>query len=166
MTLVFRPAQGADSSFLSDLAREAFGRYGDYAPVVADWAADPWGEVTIAEQDGTRVGAAFLLFLRPSETPDTPVADLIALAVAAPFRGRGLGAVLLGNVVERARAVARRRGVATLRLTVAESNVSARRMFEKAGFRYDRADVAGSYPEGQKALHMSLCLGGGAPAAG
>jgi ribosomal protein S18 acetylase RimI-like enzyme len=164
VSLSFRAARGADTAFLSALAREAFGRYGDYAPLIEWWAGDPQVEVTIAEQDEARVGAAFLVFLRPSEAPDTPVADLLALAVAAPFRGRGLGAVLLGHVVDRAREVARGHGIPTLRLTVAESNATARRLFESAGFRYDRAE--GSYRGGQKALHMSLPLTPGGSAAG
>lgn len=164
MSVSFRAARSEDASFLSDLAREAFGHYGDYAPVVADWAADPRVEATIAEQDGEQVAAAFLVFVLPSESPDTPVADLLGLAVAAPFRGRGLGGILLGHVVDRARAIARRHAVSTLRLTVAETNAGARRLFESAGFRYDRAE--GSYTRGQKALHMSLSLADGEPAAG
>ena len=160
----FRAARAADTSFLADLAREAFRPYGDYAPVVEAWAADPRVEVTIAEQDKAPVGAAFLVFLRPSESPDTPVADLIGLAIAAPFRGRGLGAALLGHVVDRAQAVARRHGIPVLRLTVAEGNAPARRLFESVGFRYDPAE--GSYPGGQKALHMSLPLPARGSAAG
>jgi ribosomal protein S18 acetylase RimI-like enzyme len=164
VTLTFRAARGADTSFLADLAREAFAPYGDYAPVVEEWAAHPYVKVTIAEQDGGRVGAAFLLFLRPREAPDTAVADLLALAVAAPWRGRGFGAVLLRHVIERAREAAPRHRARTLRLTVAETNTNARRLFESAGFRYDREE--GSYPGGQKALHMSLPLGAGGSAAG
>jgi ribosomal protein S18 acetylase RimI-like enzyme len=162
--LAFRAARAADTSFLADLAREAFRPYGDYTPVIEAWAADPRVEVTIAEQDKAPVGAAFLVFVQLREDPDTKVADLIALAVAAPFRGRGLGAALLGHVVDRARDVARRHGVPALRLTVAEGNTSARRLFEAAGFRYDQAE--GSYPGGQKALHMSLPLPARGPAAG
>jgi ribosomal protein S18 acetylase RimI-like enzyme len=164
VSLSFRARRDADLSFLSDLAREAFGRYGDYAPVVEDWAADTRVEVTIAEQDEERVGAAFLIFILPSEAPDRPVADLIALAVAAPFRGRGFGAALLRHVVDHARDVARLHDIPTLRLVVAETNASARRLFESAGFRYEAGE--GSYPGGQKALHMSLDLRAGGPAAG
>jgi ribosomal protein S18 acetylase RimI-like enzyme len=164
VSLSFRAARGADTSFLSDLAREAFRPYGDYAPMIEAWAADPRVEVTIAEQDRAPVAAAFLVFVRPIQDPDAKVADLIALAVAAPFRGRGVGAALLRHVVDHARDVARRHGVPALRLTVAESNTSARRMFESAGFRYDHAE--GSYSGGQKALHMSLPLRAGGSAAG
>jgi ribosomal protein S18 acetylase RimI-like enzyme len=132
--------------------------------VVAAWAADPHVEVTLAEHEGAPAGAAFLVFLRPGEAPDTKVADLLALAVAASFRGRGFGRALLDHVVARANDVARRHGIHALRLTVAEGNGPARRLFESAGLRYD--DAVGSYPEGQRALHMSLVLRGGRDGAG
>ena len=162
--LSFRRARAGDAPFLVDLAREAFRPYGDYAPEVEAWAADPRVEVTIAEQDSARVGAAFLLLFRPDGAPDRPIADLIGLAVAASFRGRGLGAALLRHVVDHVRDVARRHDIPALRLVVAETNASARRLFESVGFRYEAAE--GSYPGGQKALHMSLDLRAGGSAAG
>lgn len=155
----FRRARTEDAPFLADLADEAFGAYGDYRPIVAAWAADPYVEVTLAEEDGAAVGAAFLVFLRPGQAPHTKVADLLGLAVAARFRGRGFGRALVHRVVARAREVARRHGITALRLAVAEGNVAARRLFESAGFRYE--DAEGSYPKGQKALHMSLDLRAG-----
>ena len=136
--LVFRPARADDAQFLAELAGEAFGTYGDYEAVVAAWAADRFVEATIAVHDDTRVG------------------DLLALAVAARFRGRGLGRALLAHVVERARDVSRRHGIDALRLAVAEGNAVARRLFESAGFSYYEAE--GSYPNGQRALHMRLSL--------
>lgn len=155
----FRRARDDDAAFLADLADEAFGAYGDYGSVIATWAANPNFEVTLAEEGGVPQGASVLVFLRPGEAPHTKVGDLLALAVAAPFRGRGLGRKLLRHVVARARDVARRHGVGALRLTVAEGNLAARRLFESAGFHYVQAE--GSYPNGQKALHMRLDLRGG-----
>lgn len=153
---ILRRARPEDAAFLADLAGEAFAAYGDYRPEVAAWAAHPDVEVTLAEHDGAPAGAALLLFLRPGEAPDTKVADLLALAVAAPLRGHGIGRALVAHVVERARDVARRHGISALRLAVAEGNTAARRLFESAGFAYYEAE--GSYPKGQKALHMSLDL--------
>jgi ribosomal protein S18 acetylase RimI-like enzyme len=164
VSLTFRAARAGDLPFLVGLAHEAFGPYGDYVPKVEDWAADPCVETTIAEQNGTRVGAAFLLLFRPDAAPDRPIADLVGLAVAPSFRGRGFGAALLRHVVDHVRDVARVHPIPALLLTVADSNVSARRLFESEGFQYDREE--GSYPEGQKALHMSLPLLAGGSAAG
>lgn len=123
---------------------------------MAEWAASPDVEVTLAEHDGAPAGAAYLAFLRPGEAPHTRVGDLLGLAVAAAFRGKGLGRALLDHVVARAREVARRHGVHALRLVVAEVNAPARRLFESAGFQYVEGE--GAYPRGQKALHMSLPL--------
>jgi ribosomal protein S18 acetylase RimI-like enzyme len=154
-----RRAGRGDAAFLSNLAAEAFATYGDYRAVLAAWAADPRVEVTLAEHDGGRAGAAFLAFLIPDDAPHTKVADLLALAVAAPLRGRGIGRALVTHVVARARDEARRHGISALRLVVAESNAAARRLFESAGFAY--YDAEGSYSRGQKALHMSLDLRAG-----
>jgi len=160
---VLRRARPADAAFLSNLAAEAFATYGDFRGMVEDWAADPNVEVTLAEHEGAPAGAAFLAFLRPGEAPDTTVADLLALAVAAPLRGRGIGRALVAHVVARARDVASRHDIFELRLAVAEGNTAARALFESAGFAY--YDGEGSYPMGQKALHMSLPLRGRRPGA-
>jgi len=154
--LVFRRARADDAGFLSDLAGEAFDTYGDYRAVLASWASDPYVEVTLAVLDGERAGAAFLVFIRPGEAPHTRIADLLALGVVASLRGRGLGRALLDRMVRRSGAAARLLGVEALRLTVAESNVAGRHLFETAGFRYYEGE--GSYPNGQKALHMRLPL--------
>lgn len=162
--LVFRRGRADDTRFLAALASEAFGAYGDYAPLVTAWAADPFVETTIAEEAGAAVAVAFLAFLKPAEAPDTRVGDLLGLAVSAPCRGRGLGAALLAHVLARARLVARRHDIEAVRLAVAEGNASARRLFESAGFVY--YDALGWYPHGQKALHMRLPLPRGGGAAG
>ena len=161
---VLRRAGRGDAAFLSNLAMEAFATYGDYRGLVEAWAADPNVEVTLAEHDGAPAGAAFLAFLRPGEAPGTKVADLLALAVAGPLRGRGIGRALVAHVMARARDVARRHDISELRLAVAETNAAARSLFESAGFAYQ--DAEGSYARGQKALHMSLPLRGRRPGAG
>ena len=153
---VLRPARTADAPFLAELADEAFGVYGDYVPMVSAWAADPNVETTVALYEDAPAGAAFLAFLKPGEAPHTPVGDLLGLAVAPAFRGRGLGGALLAHVIARARAVSRRHHVPWLRLAVAEGNTAARHLFEGAGFVYYEAE--GSYPRGQIALHMRLRL--------
>jgi len=153
---VLRPARKTDAPFLAELAAEAFGVYGDYVPMVSAWAADPYVETTVALSEDVPAGAAFLAFLRPGEAPHTPVGDLLGLAVAAAFRGRGIGGVLLAHAIARARSVSRRHHVPWLRLAVAEGNTTARHLFEGAGFAYYEAE--GSYPSGQKALHMRLRL--------
>jgi ribosomal protein S18 acetylase RimI-like enzyme len=154
--LAFRGARAGDARFLAELAAEAFGPYGDYVQMVADWAADSNVETTIAELEGAPAAAAFLAFVKPAEAPRTSVGDLMGLAVAAPFRGRGLGSALLAHVLARAREVAASHDVEAVRLVVAETNASARRLFESAGFVYCEGE--GAYSRGQRALRMRLAL--------
>jgi ribosomal protein S18 acetylase RimI-like enzyme len=110
----------------------------------------------VAEEDGQRVGLTLLgFFEEPPRT--TPVADLLAIAVAVPYRRRGVGRQLLLAAMKRARELARVNVVGALRLTVAEGNAGARHLFESAGFAYV-PQHEGHYPKGQRALRMELPL--------
>lgn len=62
----------------------------------------------------------------------------VSVAVAAEHRARGIGAALIGHVVELARA-----GVQVDRLValVRESNVASARLFERAGFQHAAAET-------------------------
>ena len=60
------------------------------------------------------------------------VATIHLLAVCPAFRGRALGSVIL----KQAAALARQNGKKALRLDMLESNLPARRMYEKSGFVY------------------------------
>lgn len=156
MTVRLRPGVGPDLGFLSQLAREAFEHYGDYDRLLPEWARSPGIELTVAEDEGERVGVALLGFFE--EPPrQTAVADLLAIAVAASHRRRGVGRQLLQAAIKRARELARVNVVCALRLTVAETNAAARALFEAAGFRYV-PEHDGHYPRGQRALRMELPL--------
>lgn len=159
MALTLRPGRAQDLAFLRELAREAFERYGEYDRMLPEWAATPGIELTVAEDEGEPVGLTLLgVFDEPPAR--TPVADLLAIAVADVHRRRGVGRELLAAAVDRARELARAQLVCALRLTVAESNVAARRLFEAAGFRYLTEQEA-HYPRGQRALRMELRLAAG-----
>lgn len=56
--------------------------------------------------------------------------ELANLAITPPMRGRGLGTLLLGRVVE----VARGHGVETMYLEVRESNAAALELYRRFGF--------------------------------
>jgi len=88
------------------------------------------GVALIAEDEGTPVGYALA-----SVVPQTPVrGHLYDLYVNADVRGRGLGRELIAAVAERLKG----RGVTHLSLDVALTNDSARRLYERLGFRsYD-----------------------------
>ena len=80
--------------------------------------------VAIAERE--LVGAAVLFFRVRS-----PVARLYSLAIGRRARGRGIGSALL----EAAEQHARRKGCTRLRLEVRRDNKTARRLYERRGYR-------------------------------
>jgi ribosomal protein S18 acetylase RimI-like enzyme len=88
------------------------------------------GVALIVEDEGTPVGYALA-----SVVPQTPVrGHLYDLYVNADVRGRGVGRELIAAVAERLKG----RGVTHLSLDVALTNDSARRLYERLGFRsYD-----------------------------
>jgi ribosomal protein S18 acetylase RimI-like enzyme len=93
------------------------------------------------------------------ETPNPSaevVADLLALAVLPAFQRRGIGGKLLTHVIEVAERVAPSSRIAALRLTVAETNVAAQRLYARAGFRV--VDGSATYDRGQRALRMARPL--------
>jgi ribosomal protein S18 acetylase RimI-like enzyme len=150
--LRLRAAGAGDLRFVSRLADEAFAAYGDYARLLTEWATTPGVETTIAEEGGVPVGLTLLAFFK-SIPPPSWIADLLAIAVAADARGRGLGRTLLDAALTRTAEVNLARPLAYLRLSVAEENAVARSLFERAGFDYVD-DEQGHYPRGQRALHM------------
>ena len=156
MPVRLRAGRAPDLGFLSELAREAFEDFGDYDRLLPEWARTPGIELTVAEDDGQRVGLTLLGFFDEPARP-APVADLLAIAVASPWRGRGVGRQLLVAAMKRARELSRVNVVSALRLTVAEGNASARHLFESAGFAYV-PEHDGHYPKGQRALRMELPL--------
>jgi ribosomal protein S18 acetylase RimI-like enzyme len=84
------------------------------------------------------------------------IADLLALAVLPSQQRRGIGSKLLTHVIEVAERVAPSSKIDALRLTVAETNTGAQRMYARAGFRV--IDGHATYDRGQKALRMARPL--------
>lgn len=148
--IVLRPAGADDAGFLTDMLVEAVnwppGRHFSRERVLADPASAHYvagwpgpGDVgTVAEADGVPVGAAWLRVL-PADDPGygfvaAGVPEL-SMAVAAGWRGRGIGRRLLRAVVAQARA-AGRTGVS---LSVEAAN-PARDLYRSEGFRTVRAE--------------------------
>src|SRR5213075_1882635 len=88
------------------------------------------GVALIAEEDGAAVGYALANLV-----PQTPIrGHLYDLYVHGEVRGRGVGRQLIAEVADRLKG----RGVTHLSLDVALTNDSARRLYERLGFRsYD-----------------------------
>lgn len=118
------------------------------------WPREAWSEVllhpawriVLAETAGGELAAAAVL-LR-----DRPLASLASLAVAPPWRGRGVGACLLGECVRLSRAA----GAQAVVLEVDEDNEPALRLYRRFGFRAYRAFEE----DGVARLEMVLRLDG------
>ena len=97
-----------------------------------------------------RVVAYVLFWLLPDEI------DVHNVAVHAEFRRRGIGRVLLDQVVEQGR----QRKLMQVTLEVRESNIPAQRLYRSMGFTH--AGVRKGYyaDNGEDALIMALPLGG------
>jgi ribosomal protein S18 acetylase RimI-like enzyme len=85
------------------------------------------------------------------------VADLLALAVLPTFQHKGIGTRLLLHVIDVAERVAPSSHIQQLRLTVAEDNVAAQRLYARHGFAV--VDGSATYDRGQRALRMVRGLG-------
>ena len=136
-TILLRPLRSGDIGAITRAQGLVYAReYGwdiTYEALVAELLAafvngfDPAKEEAfIADRDGEVVGSVFLF---RGDTPDA--AKLRLLYVDEGARGQGLGA----RLVEACIAAARARGYARLRLWTQDCLVSARRLYQAAGFQ-------------------------------
>lgn len=100
----------------------------------------------MATVDGNRAGCVYCL------RREATIAQLRLLFVDSPFRGRGVGDALVAECMAFARAA----GYDTITLLTNESQTAARRLYERAGFRFTRRDDTDG-PAGQ--LWMTADLG-------
>jgi ribosomal protein S18 acetylase RimI-like enzyme len=160
---MIRRAEVVDHPWIIATGAEAYADLGDYTRILPSWLEQP-GVLAWIEHDvqGRGRGFAMLGFYMEEPPPAPPqsqqvIADLLALAVLPAHQRRGIGNKLLTHVIEVAERVAPTSQIRALRLTVAENNVSAQRLYERAGFRH--VDVASTYDRGQRALRMVRTLG-------
>jgi ribosomal protein S18 acetylase RimI-like enzyme len=153
-SLALRDATNADLLFVSDLSRQAFGRYGDYSGVLPDWLADPCVQTILAEEPcGRQVGFAMLGARPPRRLTFDVGGELLAIAVIVECRREGIGRLLVQEIERRARAAKMRE----LRLSTAATNLVARRLYASLGFAV-LAHYVRFYPSGQSALEMAKRL--------
>lgn len=117
-----------------DAIREVAEDYTDLAPY-ADALAEILGAdhstVLVGEIDGQVVATAQVTWLRRMMYGAGLVCQIESVRVASARRGSGLGAALIGWIVDDAR----RRGCARVELTSNAQRVDARRFYERLGFR-------------------------------
>lgn len=153
MATILRPASSADRGFVRDLSAEAFQAFGDYRELLPRWLSEPGVLTFVAVEDGEKRGFAMLGYYFGDQARSWCYADLLAIAVHPAARGHGLGRRLLARAIEAAREARRSLGVRELRLTVADTNHGAIRLFTAAGFAPDGRDH-GRYDGGQTAICM------------
>lgn len=160
---MIRRAEVSDHPWIIATGAEAYADLGDYTRILPSWLEQP-GVLAWIDTDvqGRGRGFAMLGFYMEDPTGKASlsnqrvVADLLALAVLPAQQGRGIGTKLLAHVIEVAERVAPSSKIDALRLTVAETNTGAQRMYTRAGFRV--VDGSATYDRGQKALRMARPL--------
>jgi ribosomal protein S18 acetylase RimI-like enzyme len=150
---MIRRAEVADHPWIIATGAEAYADLGDYTRILPSWIDH--------DMQGRGRGFAMLGFYMEDPTgtgqgPSQVVADLLALAVLPSQQRRGIGNKLLAHVIEVAERVAPASRIETLRLTVAETNTGAQRMYARAGFRM--VEGSATYDRGQRALRMARTL--------
>ena len=155
---MIRRAEVADHPWIIAAGAEAYRDLGDYTRILPSWLEQP-GVLAWIDHDLAGRGRAFAMlgFYLEATTPNAEViADLLALAVLPAFQRRGIGKKLLTHVIEVSERVAPSSRITALRLTVAETNTAAQRMYARAGFRV--IDGSATYDRGQRALRMARPL--------
>lgn len=154
---MIRRAEVQDHPWIVATGAEAYADLGDYTRILPSWLEQP-GVLAWIDHDiqGRGRGFAMLGFYTEDHTRINGhaqvVADLLALAVLPTFQGRGIGSKLLAHVIEVAERVAPSSHITQLRLTVAENNTGAQRLYARTGFHI--VEGAATYDRGQRALRM------------
>ncbi|WP_107661299.1 GNAT family N-acetyltransferase [Nocardia suismassiliense] len=136
--IIFRSATIDDlSALVTMLADDTLGSVREsaadlslYRAAFAEIDEDPRQELLVAEHRGAVVGTAQLSFLPGLARKGAVRAQIEAVRVDRPMRGRGLGSRLIEECVRRAR----ERGCALVQLTSHGSRVDAHRFYGKLGF--------------------------------
>ncbi len=158
---MIRRAEVADQPWIIASGAEAYRDLGDYTRILPSWLEQP-GVLAWIDHDIQNRGRGFAMLgfymedPGPAGTASHVVADLLALAVLPAFQRRGIGSKLLHHVIEVAERVAPSSQIHALRLTVAETNTSAQRLYARNGFRI--VDGSATYDRGQRALRMARPL--------
>jgi len=169
---MIRRAELADHPWIIATGAEAYQDLGDYTRILPSWLEQP-GVLAWIDYDVQGRGRGFAMLGFYLEDPaagtgpiagptvalsaaNQVIADLLALAVLPSFQRRGIGTKLLHHVIEVAERVAPSSHISSLRLTVAETNTGAQRLYARHGFRI--IDGSATYDRGQKALRMARPL--------
>lgn len=158
---MIRRAEVQDYPWIIATGAEAYRDLGDYTRILPSWLEQP-GVLAWIDEDAQGHGRGFAMLgfyledAPPGRGTRQVIADLLALAVLPQFQRHGIGSRLLEHVIEVAERVAPSSHIHQLRLTVAEHNTGAQRLYARAGFKL--VDGAATYDRGQRALRMARPL--------
>lgn len=159
---MIRRAEVQDHPWIVATGAEAYADLGDYTRILPSWLEQP-GVLAWIDHDMHGRGRGFAMLGFYTEDGNGPnsrqqvIADLLALAVLPTHQRRGIGSKLLDHVIEVAERVAPASHISQLRLTVAEHNTGAQRLYQRTGFTI--VEGAATYDRGQRALRMVRALG-------
>lgn len=154
---MIRRAEIQDHPWIVATGAEAYADLGDYTRILPSWLEQP-GVLAWIDHDMQGRGRGFAMLGFYTEEATKPavgqvvIADLLALAVLPSAQRRGIGSKLLEHVIEVAERVAPASHISQLRLTVAEHNTGAQRLYARTGFHV--VEGAATYDRGQRALRM------------
>ncbi len=161
---MIRRAEVSDYPWVIATGAEAYNDLGDYTRILPSWLEQP-GVLAWIDHDASGRGRGFAMLGFYMEDASgnrgagaqQVIADLLALAVLPTFQRHGIGSKLLAHVIDVAERVAPSSHIGQLRLTVAEDNVGAQRLYARTGFTV--VDGSATYDRGQRALRMARPLG-------
>jgi ribosomal protein S18 acetylase RimI-like enzyme len=144
---------------MCSLGTEVYAPLGDYHEILPAWIDHPGVSSFIEADDvsGERHGFTLIGFYDAEDLPEGLVADLMAIAVAPAHQRRGVGHRLIEHAIDFATKAGENVPIPELRLTVAEPNEGARRLFTEMGFVIHDARH-GEYDTGQRAIRMKRPL--------
>jgi len=143
-----KPAEASDTGFIEALSREAFEQYGPYDEMLPYWFRSGIG-ITFLAWIGKRPVGYVMLARSQGEVLGPRVSELLAIAVEAGARRRGIGDLLMGEMSRKAEELL----VDTLILHTPVDNLPAQALFKNHGFA-PAGVKKGFYPERQSALLM------------
>ena len=156
--LRIRRGGAADAPFIREVAVDVFQHLGDYGRILPTWLLHDGVLTHIAEDAGVAVGFTMLGFYPIANGSGSGlVADLLAIAVSPHAQGRGVGKKLLSHAIDHVRDAKKRLPVREIKLSVADTNARARKLFTAFGFTFVPGEH-GYYDGGQVALHMARAI--------
>lgn len=162
---MIRMASSADFGRIVEIGADVYANLGDYREILPSWLSHPGVEAHVdvvpapARAEVIR-GFVMLGFYEPpmptGVSPATLV-DLLAIAITPVYQRQGIGRQLMRFSIGRAKSGSPPQLGCEMRLTVAEDNPVAQRLFSSFGFEV-LDENHGSYDRGQRAIRMGLSL--------